>query len=185
VQGRPVGELDLRCSVSGWGKIRAGAVGVYRSAGDALELAQRSGAVEDHGGAHVPAQVAPARPHWPCRPAARFHQSDAVSFWGRENLEWDQRPIECSLAQLGVLTVGEVSFQAAERAWVKAALFPVSLFGFCARLARTCNTFVRDGQGRSLACLVFGAAAWKCQDRDRFIGCRPHSGNAIWASSSQ
>ena len=23
---------------------------------------------------------------------------------------------------------------------------------------------------RPLACLVFGAAAWKCQDRDRFIG---------------
>jgi hypothetical protein len=29
---------------------------------------------------------------------------------------------------------------------------------------------VRDGQNRPLACLVFGAAAWKCQDRDRFIG---------------
>ena len=28
----------------------------------------------------------------------------------------------------------------------------------------------RDHQGRALACLVFGAAAWKCQDRDQFIG---------------
>ena len=26
------------------------------------------------------------------------------------------------------------------------------------------------GRHRPLACLVFGAAAWKCQDRDRFIG---------------
>ena len=29
---------------------------------------------------------------------------------------------------------------------------------------------VRAGPGQPLACLVFGAAAWKCQDRDRFIG---------------
>ncbi len=31
-------------------------------------------------------------------------------------------------------------------------------------------TGVRDGQHRPVACVVFGAAAWKCQDRDRFIG---------------
>jgi hypothetical protein len=29
---------------------------------------------------------------------------------------------------------------------------------------------VRDGRERLLACLVFGAAAWKCQSRDQFIG---------------
>ena len=29
---------------------------------------------------------------------------------------------------------------------------------------------VRDSRGRRLARLVFGVAAWKCQDRDRFIG---------------
>jgi len=28
----------------------------------------------------------------------------------------------------------------------------------------------RDGSGRPLACLVFGAAAWKCAPRDQFIG---------------
>jgi len=29
---------------------------------------------------------------------------------------------------------------------------------------------VRDRQGRDLACLLFGAAAWKTQGRDTFIG---------------
>jgi len=29
---------------------------------------------------------------------------------------------------------------------------------------------VTDGQGRLLACLLFGAAAWKCRARDQFIG---------------
>ena len=32
---------------------------------------------------------------------------------------------------------------------------------------------IRDGQGRRLACLVFGAAAWKCQERDRLMGWSP------------
>ena len=30
--------------------------------------------------------------------------------------------------------------------------------------------FVRDRYGRTLACLMFGSAAWKCEGRDRFIG---------------
>jgi hypothetical protein len=28
----------------------------------------------------------------------------------------------------------------------------------------------RDTQGRDLACLLFGAAAWRCAPRDRFLG---------------
>ena len=87
-----------------------------------------------------------------------------------ENLECDQRPIECGLAQLGVLTVGEVSSQATERAWVKAALSQFHYLGFGGAVGENLQYVVRDGQGRPLACLVFGAAAWKCRDRDRFIG---------------
>jgi len=84
----------------------------------------------------------------------------------REIPEWDQHPIECGLAQLGVLTVEEVSSQAAGRGGVKAALGQFHYLGFGGAV----EYVVRDGQGRLLACLVFGAAAWKCQDRDRFIG---------------
>ncbi|MFP4435532.1 MAG: Druantia anti-phage system protein DruA [Phycisphaerae bacterium] len=29
---------------------------------------------------------------------------------------------------------------------------------------------IRDGQGRPVACALFGSAAWKCADRDLFIG---------------
>jgi hypothetical protein len=28
----------------------------------------------------------------------------------------------------------------------------------------------RDTQGRDLGCLLFGAAAWRCASRDRFLG---------------
>jgi hypothetical protein len=88
----------------------------------------------------------------------------------RENPVWDQSPIECGLAQLGVLTVSEVSSQAPERIRVKAALGQFHYLGFGGAVGENLQYVVRDGQGRVLACLVFGAAAWKCQDRDRFIG---------------
>jgi len=88
----------------------------------------------------------------------------------RESRAGDPHPIECGLAQLGALSVGEVSGQAAERAWVRAALGQFHYLGFGGAVGENLQYVVRDGQGRRLACLVFGAAAWKCQDRDRFIG---------------
>lgn len=88
----------------------------------------------------------------------------------RESLVWDQSPIAGVLSQLGVLTVSEVSSQAAERVWVKAALRQFHYLGFGGAVGENLQYVVRDGQGRPLACLVFGAAAWKCQGRDQFIG---------------
>ena len=88
----------------------------------------------------------------------------------RENPVWDQSPIECGLAQLGGLNLGEVSTQAAERAWVKATLVQFHYLGFGGAVGENLQYVVRDGPGRPLACLVFGAAAWKCQGRDQFIG---------------
>ena len=63
-----------------------------------------------------------------------------------------------------------MSAQAAERAWVKAALVQFHYLGFGGAVGENLQYVVRDGQGRPLACLVFGAAAWKCQGRDQFIG---------------
>jgi len=42
--------------------------------------------------------------------------------------------------------------------------------GFNGTVGENLQYVVSDDQGRRLACLVFGAAAWKCQDRDQFIG---------------
>ena len=74
------------------------------------------------------------------------------------------------LGELGPLQVQEVSTQATERAWVKGVLGRAHYLGFNGAVGENLQYVVRDGQGRPLACLVFGAAAWKCQDRDRFIG---------------
>jgi hypothetical protein len=79
-------------------------------------------------------------------------------------------PIQCGLDPLGEITIQEVSSQASERGWVRAALGRFHYLGFGGAVGENLQYLVRDGQGRELACLVFGAAAWKCQDRDRFIG---------------
>lgn len=78
--------------------------------------------------------------------------------------------LACALPGLGMLQVREVSTQAAERAWVKAALGQFHYLGFRGAVGQNLQYVVGDSQGRRLACLVFGAGAWKCQDRDRFIG---------------
>jgi hypothetical protein len=78
--------------------------------------------------------------------------------------------LECALEDLGPLEVNEVSREATQRAWVKGALGQYHYLGFNGAVGENLQYVISDGQGRRLACLVFGAAAWKCQDRDRFIG---------------
>ncbi len=78
--------------------------------------------------------------------------------------------IGCALEELGPLQVKEVSRDAAERAWVKGALARSHYLGFNGVVGENLQYVVSDAQGRRLACLVFGAAAWKCQERDQFIG---------------
>ena len=86
--------------------------------------------------------------------------------------EWSEpgQPISGALAQLGALSLQEVSAEPAARAWVKEALARFHYLGFGGAVGENLQYVVRDGQNRPLACLVFGAAAWKCQDRDRYIG---------------
>lgn len=78
--------------------------------------------------------------------------------------------IECSLAELGSLQVHEVSRDPAGRAWVKGALARDHYLGFNGAVGENLQYIVSDSQGRRLACVVFSAAAWKCQDRDELIG---------------
>jgi hypothetical protein len=79
-------------------------------------------------------------------------------------------PITGALAQLEPLSLREVSAEPAARAWVKQLLARFHYLGFGGAVGENLQYVAQDHQGRPLACLVFGAAAWKCQDRDRFIG---------------
>ena len=72
--------------------------------------------------------------------------------------------------ELGTLRLDEVGGVPAERGWVAAALRQFHYLGFAGPVGQNLQYVVRDGSPRPVAALVFGAAAWKCQDWDRFLG---------------
>jgi hypothetical protein len=83
---------------------------------------------------------------------------------------WNRAPVDCRLAELHPLTVREISTDAAARVQFAAALAEFHYLGFRGAVGENLQYTVTDGQGRLLACLLFGSAAWKCRARDEFIG---------------
>jgi hypothetical protein len=68
------------------------------------------------------------------------------------------------------LEIREVSGQAQERSRLASALAQFHYLGYGGSVGENLQYAVVDGQERLLACALFGAAAWKCADRDAFIG---------------
>ena len=85
-------------------------------------------------------------------------------------LVWDQSPRRGSLSELGPLQLSEVSSDRWARQQLRSALAQFHYLGFGGSVGENLQYVVRDARGQWLAGLVFGSAAWKCQDRDRFIG---------------
>ncbi len=83
---------------------------------------------------------------------------------------WDRTPLAVTLAELGRLEVREVSGEAQGRKTLAAALAEFHYLGHTGTVGENLQYWVTDHQGQPLAGLLFGSAAWKCQDRDRFIG---------------
>lgn len=86
---------------------------------------------------------------------------------------WPATPISGRLPEIGPLRISEVSTQADRRAEVRAALVQFHYLGYRTPVGENLQYVVRDGADRLLAVLVFGAAAWKCAARDRWIGWNP------------
>jgi Domain of unknown function (DUF4338) len=105
-------------------------------------------------------------------PARRQVPTNRMRCGPPSTLEWVEpgQAVTGALGQLKPLSLQEVSAEPVARAWVKAALGRFHYLGFGGAVGENLQYVVRDAQNRPLACLVFGAAAWKCQDRDRFIG---------------
>ena len=83
---------------------------------------------------------------------------------------WDQSPWVGQLSDFQAVELIEVSRDPAARQELRAALGQFHYLSFGGAVGENLQYTVRDKGGRLLACLVFGAAAWKCQDRDQFIG---------------
>jgi Domain of unknown function (DUF4338) len=83
---------------------------------------------------------------------------------------WDIRPLVAPLEELGPLEVLEVSGDREGREILAAALAEFHYLGYRSSVGENAQYLVMQRGSRVLAGLLFGSAAWKCQDRDRFIG---------------
>ncbi len=88
---------------------------------------------------------------------------------------WDSTPVECKLEELGPLTIREVSADGPARVRFAAALEEFHYLGCRGTVGENLQYTVTDECGRLLACLLFGAAAWKCRVRDGFVGWTPEN----------
>jgi hypothetical protein len=79
-------------------------------------------------------------------------------------------PINRPLRQVGLLTVNEVSGDAAGRQRVNRALGSFHYLGHRGTVGENLQYTVTNHAGDLLACLLFGSPAWKCRARDQFIG---------------
>ena len=103
-------------------------------------------------------------------PARRQVPTNRMRCGAQPAITQPAEPFVSTLAELEPLSVEEVSGQPAQRAWIRAALGQFHYLGFGGAVGQNLHYLVREGRHRPVGCAVFGAAAWKCQDRDRFIG---------------
>jgi hypothetical protein len=77
--------------------------------------------------------------------------------------------VDCPLSELLPLRLCRVD-DAVERRLLTSLLSGHHYLGYRRPVGENMQYLARDRQGRVVACLVFGAAAWKCAPRDQFIG---------------
>ena len=82
-----------------------------------------------------------------------------------------QEPLKTPLAHLLPLELGEVSVGfPADRALFEALLHQFHYLSYRSPVGENLQYLARARDGRPVACVLFGAAAWQCADRDRHIG---------------
>lgn len=87
--------------------------------------------------------------------------------------EWDTTPVIGTLGEAGPLDLQEVSTEDTARVRCAAAFAEYHYLGYRGTVGENLQYTVTDKTGRLLACLLFGAAAWKCRARDQFIEWTP------------
>lgn len=91
----------------------------------------------------------------------------------RPDLAAPQPPLTPPLEQLLPLTISECSHldkAAGQRVLFDALLHQHHYLSHLSSVGENLQYLVHDAQARPLACVLFGAAAWQCASRDRYIG---------------
>ena len=93
--------------------------------------------------------------------------------WSKPTIEpviVETEVIKCSLSELQPLKIVIPAKGSAEDARFKYYLATHHYLGFRKTVGENIKYLIKDRQGRDIACLLFGSAAWKTAPRDRFIG---------------
>lgn len=85
-------------------------------------------------------------------------------------VEHAQAPIQCELHKLHPLEIRLVSSGSEDSRLFNWLLKCHHYLGHRRTVGENLRYLIYDCQRRPLACLLFGSAAWKCADRDAFIG---------------
>lgn len=81
-----------------------------------------------------------------------------------------ESPVWADLNTLLPLEIGEVSRLAGPRALFEDLLHRHHYLSYRSPVGENLQYLVSERQGRPVACVLFGAAAWQCADRDEYIG---------------
>ncbi len=103
-------------------------------------------------------------------PARRQIPSNRMTVRRIQPRSWDTTPVCGAFQSLSPLVVREISTDPEARCEFSAALAEFHYLGCRGTVGENLQYTVTDTRGRLLACLLFGAAAWKCRLRDQFIG---------------
>lgn len=85
-------------------------------------------------------------------------------------VEVDRSPVGAGLGELGELELHEVSADAPRRALFETLLAQEHYLGYRSAVGENLKYLLCTAPGRPLAAWLFGAAAWRCAARDRWIG---------------
>jgi len=108
--------------------------------------------------------------HWIQLPARRCLPGSRMRRKRLLCLEHDTQPILGLLSDLIPLRVEELSDQPEGRPLFESLLHQYHYLSHSSFVGLNLQYLVRDRHGRAVACVLFGAAAWQCAARDRFIG---------------
>jgi hypothetical protein len=102
------------------------------------------------------------------RPPVNGHRHREVA-----QVEHDASPIECGLEELQPVHLELLSEGSAGAALFRFLLQRYHYLGHRTCVGENLKYLARDRQGRPVACLLFGSAAWKAAPRDHWIGWGP------------
>lgn len=107
---------------------------------------------------------------WIVLPACRRRSPNRMHHRKLVQVPLDRSPVSGSLRDLGRLELHEVGSDADRRALFESLLAQEHYLGYRSTVGENLKYLLCQEDGRPLAAWLFGAAAWRCEARDRWIG---------------